>query len=316
MMGSVRGATLVVLACFGASCGRFDFDARVDATGARGDAVDAVDAPAPCTWSAFGPVTALPGPIQSAVDDWSPTPTQGGLTLYFQTFRAGGPGGGDIFYATRPDLASEFSTPVPVSELDTAKFESGPTLTDDALDIMFERNLGGGGDLYEATRTATGAPFTGITALATVNSPADETDPFVSADGLRLVFDSSTASNGYDLYETTRPARASAFAAPTPLTELNTTSDDYNPTVSADGLDIFFSSNRPGGPGGLDIYTAHRPALDQPFGPATLVGELSTSLDDCCVRLSLDGTTMYFNSSTNIVGGSNADLDTATRSCN
>jgi hypothetical protein len=282
----------------GASCGRIDFDVR--------------DVPTPCTWTAFGPVSALPGPIESPLDDWQPTPTLGALTLYFYSFRSG-VGNGDIWVATRPDLTSEFLAPSLVNELDTTQYESAPTLTEDALDILFVRNPGTEGDVYEATRTDIAQPFTGITVLATLNSSADETDPFMSADGLRLVFSSARVAS-YDLYETTRPDRTSAFGAPTPIAELNTASDDLSPTLSADGLEMFFSSNRPGGPGGFDVYSAHRPAIDQPFGTAQLVSELATPGDDVNERLSLDGATLYFNSNAKVTGG-NAELDIATRAC-
>jgi hypothetical protein len=64
-----------------------------------------------------------------------------------------------------------------------------------------------------------------------------------------------------------------------------------------------------------DIYTAHRPALDQPFSTPVLVPELSSARDDNGVRLSRDGKTMYLNYDTLTSGGANADLYSATRTC-
>lgn len=39
---------------------------------------------------------------------------------------------------------------------------------------------------------------------------------------------------------------------------INSSSADQNPSLSKDGLALFFASNRPGGFDGLDIYVAHR----------------------------------------------------------
>ena len=293
----MRAASLLVIA----ACGRIGFDGI--ASDARPDAC------------AFGPWSApvpLPAIVQSMDDDWGATPTLAGSDVYFYSFRNGA-GDSDIWHAVRP-TATTFAAPVRVAELATARSEGTLTLTDDALEILFARE----GDILEATRGSTAEMFGAATTIA-INSPSSDGDPFVSADGLRLVFASSRIGpdvHGLDLFEATRPSRSAEFGAPVELHELNTDNDDFAPTLSADGLEIFFASRTIDHAPTDEIYTARRPALDRPFDAPVVVPELSSARDDVLPRLSLDDTTIYLDYNTITAGGANADLYSATRSCN
>ena len=300
-----------------AGCGRVAFDPHGDA-GSAGSADAARDAAPPCTWTAFSAPARLPGPIQSAIDDWLPTPTDGGLEMFMHTYRAGTLA--EIWAASRPATNVDFGAASQVSELTTGTSQQfDPTLTGDALRIIYADNMGNTFHLYEATRASPTGTFGAAVELANVNSGTAALDwnPFVSADGLRLVFTSQRAGNSIDqIYESTRPSLAAAFAAPTRHDELAVAGhNQWTPTLSADGLDIFYASDQTGGPGNYDVYTAHRPALASPFGPASLVPELSSSGDDIGMRLTSDSTTIYFNYNAITAGGGNADLYVATRAC-
>jgi Tol biopolymer transport system component len=291
-----------------AACGRLHFDAL-------GDGAAPPDA-APCTtWSPFSAPVALPGPVNSPADDWAPTPAAGELELYFYSFRASSHA--NLFRATRTTLAEQFDAGTALAELDNNANAGTPTVTADDLDIIYETDETGTGDLYEAIRGSRAVPFGAPQLIASLSSPVDaDGDPFVSADGLRLVYVSSNNSiGGLDIFETTRPDRGTEFAPPTAHLELDSPSDEYSPTLSADGLEIFFASARAGGFGGFDIYTARRTVVGQPFANATHVDELSSPLDDVGVRLTPDGTTLYLNYQTMTSGGANADMWTARRTC-
>ena len=60
------------------------------------------------------------------------------------------------------------------------------------------------------------------------------------------------------------------FSPPEKLASINSDHDDWGPFVSADGLTIYFSSFRPGGPGLSDIWLATRSSEDQEFSAPLL----------------------------------------------
>lgn len=70
-----------------------------------------------------------------------------------------------------------------------------------------------------------------------------------------------------------------AWEAPQNLTELNSASDEFGPSVfihpQTGAPVIFFNSNRPGGLGGYDIYSSTLQANGK-FSSPTLVAELSS----------------------------------------
>lgn len=78
-------------------------------------------------------------------------------------------------------------------------------------------------------------------------------------------------------------------------------------SISADGNTLFFTSNRPGGEGGLDIYMS-RKLPDGNWGtPQNLGPTVNTKYDEDFPQLSIDGNTLYF-SSTGIPGMGGADI--------
>jgi Tol biopolymer transport system component len=82
---------------------------------------------------------------------------------------------------------------------------------------------------------------------------------------------------GVDLYISTRRTRSEPFGALSPL-PFNTPSDDTHPSLSFDGLSLYFVSAR--GTTSSDIYVGVRATSTLPFGPATLVTALSGPFED------------------------------------
>ena len=77
----------------------------------------------------------------------------------------------------------------------------------------------------------------------------------------------------------------------------STACSDQHPAISKDGLSLYFSSNRPGGCGGLDIWVSQRASADSPWeAPFNLGCTINSSTDDMAVSLSTDGHKMYFHS--------------------
>ena len=81
----------------------------------------------------------------------------------------------------------------------------------------------------------------------------------ISPDGLSLYFLRQSPVTGYDVYVAHRPDLEADWRAPVKLPDaINTSADDWGAFVSADGLSLYFASDRPGGMGGNDLYVSRR----------------------------------------------------------
>jgi WD40-like Beta Propeller Repeat len=82
------------------------------------------------------------------------------------------------------------------------------------------------------------------------------------------------------------------FETPTLVAALSdTASIDEDPTFTGDLLELYFMSTRAGT---KDIWTSRRASADDPWGAPTMVSELSSSNDEWCPGVSLDGLTIWF----------------------
>src|SRR5262245_56338213 len=66
-------------------------------------------------------------------------------------------------------------------------------------------------------------------------------------------------------------------------TTVNSPSHDQRPTISKDGLSLYFGSNRPGSAGtmeGSDLYVSQRASVNDPWGAPRKVEALSSAQDD------------------------------------
>lgn len=118
---------------------------------------------------------------------------------------------------------------------------------------------------------------------APVNSPtANDQGPALSSDGLALYFCSNrSGSLGNDLWASRRASEDDPWGTPANLgPDVNSSGGDCGPSLSQDGLLMFFTSNRAGGAGGNDIYMTSRtdPTDDFSWGaPVRLGSEVNTT---------------------------------------
>jgi hypothetical protein len=78
-------------------------------------------------------------------------------------------------------------------------------------------------------------------------------------------------------------ASSASWGPPASIGTLNTAALEGCPFEAPDGLSLYFASDRPGGVGGLDIWTAHRTSVNAPWGPAVNAGSpINSSSDDFC----------------------------------
>jgi hypothetical protein len=131
-----------------------------------------------------------------------------------------------------------------------------------------------------------------------VNSSADEGYPCISSDGLTLFFSSRRGSSGsVDLFMTTRESVGSLFQEPVPISNVNTTDhNESKPSISADGLTLFFYRSHPPWFGTADIMVSARSAPDAPFGsPALIPAFDGFAIYMCDPVLSPDGLELYMH---------------------
>lgn len=106
---------------------------------------------------------------------------------------------------------------------------------------------------------------------------------------------------------------AQQFGTPRNLTEFNTAAAEGGPSISADGLTIYFDSDRLGGLGNGDIWYATRPDICFPFGPSMNLTEVNSEVLDANPSISRDGLELYFARSIRPSDPQTYDIMVATR---
>ena len=77
---------------------------------------------------------------------------------------------------------------------------------------------------------------------------------------------------------------------------INSSFEEKSVTLSHDEKTLYFSSNRPGGFGGLDIYRATKDSKGEWTNVKNLGPNINTDMDDDGPFIDYDGVTLYFSS--------------------
>jgi len=198
-----------------------------------------------------------------------------------------------------------FGTPTNLGPLVNTSSRDGLACTStDGLTLYYssQRPGGyGGWDLWLTTRMTTEDPWEEPVNLGpTVNSSSWETGPDISDDGLTLFLQSDQpgGQGSQDLWATMRSSINDPWGPPVNLgSPVNSSGDEVGPSNSADGLTIFFSSNRSGGYGGDDLYSATRPTLSDAWdAPVNCGSMVNTGYTDRAPSISADGRMLFFHS--------------------
>ena len=211
-----------------------------------------------------------------------------------------------------------------LSDINTPNAEYAPVFIRDFLYFTSNRE---GGKIYKST----GTPFTDIYRIRSrganvrmetlqaldemINDPAvNEGTQTVTKDGRTLIFakgntGKATGNNEVNLYFTI--FRNGRWLEPRPLSINNPDSWDSTPMLSPDGTTLYFSSNRPGGYGGTDIYSAKRNRRGRWVDVRNMGPEINTPGNEMFPFVSEDGS-LYFASDGH-PGFGNLDIFRATR---
>jgi hypothetical protein len=105
-------------------------------------------------------------------------------------------------------------------------------------------------------------------------------NPTLTADLLEIFFTSERVSGNGDVWFARRSAPSQAFVAAQPIMEVNTAGFETSAAISADGLTLWFGSDRPGGVGTTDIWVSSRPNRSAPWSTPVNVVALNTTGED------------------------------------
>src|SRR5437868_1899373 len=257
-------------------------------------------------WSApvnLGPnINTKSGEVQVSI-------THQGLSLYFSSNRPGF-GQSDIYVSRRTSLNAPWGPAKNLGATINSIFGDFPPSfsPDDHLMFFLSNRPGGFGDydIWVSHRADINDDFSweAPTNLGSpVNTSADENDAtyFVDpATGKATLYFTSLSRLGglgdFDIYQSTQNEDGS-FNPAVLVSELSSPSRDTRMTIRPDGLEIMFSSDRPGGSGGIDLwYSTRQTTSDLWSTPVNLGPVVNSAVEDRPPSLSADGETVFFSS--------------------
>ena len=168
----------------------------------------------------------------------------------------------DNFYvATRVDTVSPFGIASAISAVNTPLYDGKLCVRGNGSELYFVKNGGQPSLDIHLAKLVAGNYVT--TRLNVVNSTFDEYAPIISPNGLVLYFSSTrpfaAGRTDENIWVATRAKTTDDFGVPTQVLNVNSPTADEPSWISNDGCRLYMISDRPGGPGGQDIYLATRP---------------------------------------------------------
>ena len=247
-------------------------------------------------------------PLNTPHNDMYAVLTRSQLIVYFTSDRPGGSGGDDLWRSTRASVDSPWDPPENLAALNSPYADSLPMLTTSGNVMYFFSDRPGGcgvGDLWQARRhPRTGIWGPPVNLGCVVNTIDVENAPaFYASDdlGFATLYFGSNRPGGigdFDVYQTTTTDDDLFNATWTPgvlVPELSSPGRDTRTFVRFDGLEIFITSDRAGGTGGLDIWTATRESTSDPWStPVNLGTPINSLAAEGSPTLTQRGNTMYF----------------------
>jgi hypothetical protein len=246
--------------------------------------------------------------INSAQADGCPIETPNGLSLYIASTRPGAVGGAgdgnDIWRFQRPAIDAPWGAaehlPAPVNSA-AADFCPTPLTGKRLFFVSTRAGYCGAGDIFRTREH----PVLGWTTPVNLGCQASGAGPnfagqefspsIVETAGGTLLFFSSTGLDGLDqdIYVSVMQPDGS-FGPASIVDELSTPANDQMPNVSRDGLEIVFVSDRTGGEGGLDIWSATRASTSDPWSAPVPLASVNEAGSESRPSLSGDGRRLHF----------------------
>jgi outer membrane protein OmpA-like peptidoglycan-associated protein/tetratricopeptide (TPR) repeat protein len=199
-------------------------------------------------------------PLNSHYNEGAQTITPDGKYMVFTACnRPDGYGSCDLYFAKK--VGDKWSTPVNLGpKVNSTTWDSQPSIAPDGKTIYFSSARGGGKggmDIWKTMLAENGEWSVPVNLGDSINTKKNESSPFMHSDNQTLYFTSNgwLGLGGIDIFYTKKKDDAS-FSVPVNLGyPINTFNDEGFLIVNAKGNMAYYSSDRQGGFGGLDIYS-------------------------------------------------------------
>ncbi|MEZ4891489.1 MAG: OmpA family protein [Saprospiraceae bacterium] len=180
----------------------------------------------------------------------------------------GSKGSCDLYWSQYKN--AKWTTPVPFSSaINSGNWEAQPTIGADNKTLIFSKGSGGPNSpiaLYETVRQKGGVWTRPQKLPPQINVGGKVHTPFLHPDGQTLYFssDSLPGMGGSDIFYVRRDLNGE-WGSPVNIGyPINTKGEEGMIVVSLDGKTAYYASDKPGGAGGLDIYSFELPVAARP----------------------------------------------------
>ena len=221
----------------------------------------------------FGAAVRLDSISAVGADDICPTLSYDGHTLFFASTRSGGCGNRDLWVSRRHN-ANDNTRWGPAINLgctvNSSTVDQGPSYYEGKNNqkyLFFSSKRAtndadfAGHNIYSMKLFDDGTPDESTLAIVReLSSLADDHRPNVSKNGKDVLFDSNRngPTTGLDVWTASRSDTRAPFSSPSRISNVASDKNDVRAVMSADGSELYFTSNRPGGFGSIDIYRSTR----------------------------------------------------------
>lgn len=211
--------------------------------------------------------------------DWSPAWGQGTEQIVLESNRGANAGNTELYLARFDPATGLYAELRELDELNTPKKESGPTISEDGLEIFFTRE----DDIMRATRAAPTDRF-GPAEIFQTGGVA----PDLGNGDLDLIYTITPKAPTFVIRTRSAPGSLD-FGPPRTLEELVLTQGMGWPSLSHDGLELYFEANENNT--NLPAHFASRRSPSEPFSAPAPIVELGSAADP---DISPDGKWLLF----------------------
>ena len=182
------------------------------------------------------------------------------------------------------------------SNINSSLPEYLPSITADGETLVFTRRINHQEDIFICTWD--GKKWVDCLPLDELNTPYNDAAQAISADGRTIAFvtsDRDISLGSLDIFVS--DFKFGKWQKPRNIGRpVNSGYWESQPSLSAHGDQLFYSSNRPDGAGGRDIWSSKRIAINKWSEPENIGDKINTPYNEESPFIHPDGETLYFMS--------------------